>query len=66
MVREVDQPPVLETVGLQKVNEGDTLTVRLQARDADVPAQTLTFDLYPSFPSHRSADSSGELASKLR
>lgn len=44
-IRELNQAPVLEAVGLQRVNEGDTLTVRLVARDADVPAQGLTFSL---------------------
>ncbi|MCC7375888.1 MAG: lamin tail domain-containing protein [Verrucomicrobiales bacterium] len=50
-VRELNQPPILDSVSPQKVNEGDTLTLRLVARDPDLPAQSLTFSLPGTPPS---------------
>ena len=40
-----DNAPVLETIGNQTVNELATLTFTATAKDADLPADTLTFSL---------------------
>ncbi|MBL9139337.1 MAG: lamin tail domain-containing protein, partial [Verrucomicrobiales bacterium] len=49
-VREINQSPVLGSTTLQKVNEGDPWALRLEAGDADIPAQALTFSLAGSPP----------------
>ena len=42
-VNEVNQNPVLGAIGDRTVNEGATLTFTINATDADLPANTLTF-----------------------
>ena len=44
-VGEVNVDPVLDAIGPQSVNEGDTLTFTATATDADVPANSLSFSL---------------------
>jgi hypothetical protein len=44
-VNEVNQAPVLNTIGDRTVNEGSLLTFTATATDADLPANTLTFSL---------------------
>lgn len=44
-VNEVNQPPVLATIGNQSVQEESTLTFIALANDADLPSQVLTFSL---------------------
>jgi VCBS repeat-containing protein len=42
-VNEVNQNPVLGTIGNRTVDEGTTLTFTIDGTDADLPANTLTF-----------------------
>ena len=44
-VGEVNVDPILDAIGPQSVNEGDTLTFTATATDADVPANSLSFSL---------------------
>jgi outer membrane protein assembly factor BamB len=44
-VREVNSPPVLESVADHTVHPGMTLTIALSASDPDLPANTLTYAL---------------------
>ncbi len=44
-VTEVNQPPVLEPIGDQTLNNNQTLSVTAVASDPDLPAGTLTFSL---------------------
>ena len=44
-VGEVNVAPVLEAIGLQTVAEGSELTFTASATDADLPANTLTYEL---------------------
>ncbi|WP_345321318.1 putative Ig domain-containing protein, partial [Novipirellula rosea] len=49
-VTEVNQAPVLATIGAQSVDEGATLTFTASATDSDLPAQSLTYSLSGSVP----------------
>ncbi|MCL4205187.1 MAG: cadherin repeat domain-containing protein [Pirellulaceae bacterium] len=56
-------PPVIVPVRQQEVVQGDTLTLRVGARDADYPAQQLTYQLLSTAPPGASIDpQSGELS----
>ena len=44
-VNEVNEAPVLETIGAKTVNEGEELTFTASAQDVDMPANTLTYRL---------------------
>jgi hypothetical protein len=44
-VNEVNLPPVLGAIGSSSLDEGGTLTFTATGSDADIPANTLTFDL---------------------
>jgi hypothetical protein len=44
-VREVNQPPVLNPISDQTVNEGSLLSFRVSATDADLPANALRYSL---------------------
>ena len=44
-VNEVNQAPVLDSIGNRTVNEGSTLAFSATATDADLPANDLTFSL---------------------
>ncbi len=49
-VNEVNSAPMLAPISLQTVNEGTLLTFRASARDADIPAQILTYSLDAGAP----------------
>jgi hypothetical protein len=49
-VRELNQPPILESIAAQTIGEGQTVTFKAVASDPDRPAQTLTFSLDPGAP----------------
>ncbi len=49
-VAEVNQPPVLATIGNKSVDEGSLLTFTASATDADLPANNLTFSLDAGAP----------------
>ena len=49
-VAEVNQPPVIEPVEDQAVDEGDTLTLTVTAADPDIPAGGLSFSLDAGAP----------------
>src|SRR5207248_558251 len=68
-VGEVNQAPVLASIGDKSVNEGSALTFTASATDADVPANALSYSLDAgapagavidanrgAFPSRRSSD----------
>ncbi len=55
-VNEVNQPPVLLAFAPQTVREGDTLAIRAQASDPDLPPQTLTFSVDPGAPAGLTID----------
>lgn len=50
-VREVNQPPTLEAVANQRVDELQTLSLTVRAADPDLPAQRLSFALEDGAPS---------------
>ncbi len=56
LVNEVNQPPVLLAFAPQTVREGDTLALRAQASDADLPPQMLTFSLDAGAPAGLTID----------
>jgi uncharacterized protein (UPF0179 family) len=58
-VNEVNQPPILSSIGDKSVNELTTLSFTATASDPDLPAQTLTFSLGPGAPSGASITSGG-------
>jgi len=58
-VNEVNQPPVLNSIGPKTVNELTTLSFTATASDPDLPAQTLTFSLGSGAPSGASITSAG-------
>jgi hypothetical protein len=49
-VAELNQPPVLDAVPDQVVDEGTLFTLPLTATDADLPPNRLTFTLGPDAP----------------
>jgi hypothetical protein len=51
-------PPTLDEISAQTINEGNPLTLAFQARDTDVPAQTLTFKLEGNVPTGASVNPS--------
>jgi len=59
-VNEVNVAPVLEAIGNQTVDEGDTLAFTATATDADLPADALTFSLTGAVPVGASMTASGE------
>ena len=59
-VNEVNQNPELGAIGDRTVNEGETLTFTIDATDADLPAQTLTFSKV-SGPEGLSVSATGQL-----
>jgi hypothetical protein len=58
-VNEVNQPPVLNSIGSKAVNELSTLSFTATASDSDLPAQTLTFSLGSGAPSGASIANGG-------
>jgi len=58
-VNEVNQPPVLNTIGDKSVNELSTLSFTATASDPDLPPQTLTFSLGAGAPAGASITSGG-------
>src|SRR5262249_21135429 len=50
-----NQPPVIDTIPDQSVNEGSTLTVAVHATDPN-PGQTLTYSLAPGAPARATID----------
>ncbi|MDA1054741.1 MAG: carboxypeptidase regulatory-like domain-containing protein [Planctomycetota bacterium] len=56
MVGEVNEAPVLATIGNKSVNEGGLLTFAVSASDLDTPANTLTFSLDAGAPAGASID----------
>ncbi len=55
-VKEVNAPPVLDSIGNQTVDEGTALTFTATASDPDLPANSLTFSLDAGAPSGASID----------
>ena len=55
-VEEVNQPPVIDPIAAQTVDEFDTVTFTAAATDADVPNQGLTFSLGPGAPAAATID----------
>ncbi len=55
-VSEVNQAPVLASVGPQTVIQGELLTVNVSATDGDLPANTLTFALGAGAPAGAAID----------
>jgi hypothetical protein len=49
-VNEVNQAPVLAPIGNKTVNEGEQLTIIINASDSDLPAQNLSFGVFPLEP----------------
>ena len=47
-VNEVNLPPVMETIDDMTVDEGDTVSLFVNATDADLPANTLSYSLLSS------------------
>ena len=58
-VNEVNQPPILSSIGDKSVNELATLSFTATATDPDIPTQTLTFSLGVGAPSGASITSGG-------
>jgi hypothetical protein len=58
-VNEVNQPPMLNTIGNKNVNELTILSFTATASDSDIPSQTLTFSLGSGAPSGASITSGG-------
>jgi len=56
LVGEVNEPPVLATIGGLSVDEGNLLTFTASATDPDTPANTLTFSLNAGAPPGASID----------
>ena len=50
LVREVNQPPVMEPIGEKTVDVGSTLAFRVRAEDPDVPSHPVRFNLGPGAP----------------
>ncbi|MBI2823636.1 MAG: peptidylprolyl isomerase [Planctomycetia bacterium] len=50
IVNEVNQLPTLDKIADQRVNQGNTLSLKVNAHDADLPAQQLVFSLDPGAP----------------
>ncbi len=55
-VGEVNQAPVLASIGDRSVNSGSTVTFTASATDADSPANTLTYSLATGAPSGATID----------
>lgn len=55
-VRDRNNPPVLEPPPEQTLREGEDWSLQLVARDFDVPAQTLRFELAPGAPAGLTVD----------
>ncbi len=55
-VSEVNEPPVLDPIGDQTVDEGQELAFTATATDPDIPANTLTFGLDSGAPDGASID----------
>src|SRR5205823_5000911 len=55
-VGEVNQPPVLATIGDKAVNEGATLSFTASATDADIPANSLIYSLDAGAPTGAAID----------
>ncbi len=49
-VNEINQPPVLNAIGAQSIDEGNALAFTATASDPDLPANTLTFSLDAGAP----------------
>ncbi len=49
-INDVNQPPVLSTIGPKVILEGNVLTYAVGATDADLPANTLTFSMDAGAP----------------
>jgi len=65
-VREVNQAPVLAPVPVLVVDEGQRVSVRAVATDADLPRQTLRFSLEPGAPAGAAIDpATGDLEWRL-
>ena len=58
-VREVNQPPVIATIGNRSVDEGHELTFAVSATDPDEPGNALTFSLAPGAPAGASITGNG-------
>ncbi|MBI4664134.1 MAG: DUF11 domain-containing protein [Verrucomicrobia bacterium] len=56
VVVESNDPPVITTIANQTVNEGSLLTFKVTVVDADLPQQTLTFNLEAGAPSGAQLD----------
>jgi hypothetical protein len=62
-VREVNAPPVLDTIGNQPIDEGATLRFTATATDPDLPANGLAYSLSGDAPAGATMDhSSGQFA----
>ncbi len=57
IVREVNEPPVVASLGRRVVNEGDLLEVYVMATDSDLPPQKLIYSLKPPTPIGMKIDS---------
>lgn len=57
-VAERNQSPILPDPGLTLVNQGETLSILLEGSDADVPAQTLTYEVVSGAPAGMTLNSS--------
>ncbi|VTS06475.1 S8 family serine peptidase [Tuwongella immobilis] len=55
-VMEVNQPPVLDPIADQTMDENTTLTFTISATDLDLPGNTLTFSLASANPANASID----------
>ncbi|HEX7863108.1 MAG TPA: lamin tail domain-containing protein [Verrucomicrobiae bacterium] len=59
VVREVNQAPIITAINDATVADGALVSIQVQARDNDVPSQTLTYQLEPGAPASASINSSG-------
>jgi large repetitive protein len=58
-VTEVNQPPVVAPIGNQTIDEETALTLQVNATDADLPAQALTYALGSGAPAGATIGSTG-------
>lgn len=56
VVREANQAPIISAIEDLAVADGASVSVRVQARDNDLPAQTLAYELLPGSPSGMTID----------